>query len=517
MREIELDAAERERPQAGSTRIPYLSAASVVVVAFFGAALLPRATWPLIDPDVWWHIRAGDEVLATGRVPATDSWSLTAAGHPWISQDWMTNVVLALGARAGGIGEMFLSLVFAALAFAGFVVLWRAIAIRERSVGWLSRVGWLSAGLLLAGPTLGVRVQVVDLPLTALVLWILWRYLAERRPRVLVGLPIIAVTWVNMHAGWPLLFLLGGAMVAGEAIDRGLRPARMPSAMSWRELAALVGALVASAAVLAINPSGLEIYRYPVNTLALTTLKAVGEWQPARLDSLFGQLLAGFVIVGVLPAIVFAWRRMLTAELLILVGLTVMAALAVRFLLILGPVGAAIIAVSLGPVISGSRLGNRAAPLLQQFSRPRRDALLAVLLVALLALGSGLALARSLPATQEAEISRAQPVAAVAWIVDSDPGEQVFNRYEWGGYLGLHRPERPIFIDGRADVYGDEVIAEYVQTIGLSIDPQKTFDRYQIDYVLFDPGTPLAGWLDHSSNWKRVYADAVAAVWVRAA
>ena len=53
---------------------------TAAIVAFFAVALLPRATWALIDPDVWWHIRAGDEVLRTGRVPDADTWSLTASG-----------------------------------------------------------------------------------------------------------------------------------------------------------------------------------------------------------------------------------------------------------------------------------------------------------------------------------------------------------------------------------------------------------------------------------------------------
>jgi hypothetical protein len=59
----------------------------LVPLAFFAVALLPRATWALIDPDVWWHIRAGEQVLQAGKVASVDTWSLTAAGQPWTSQD----------------------------------------------------------------------------------------------------------------------------------------------------------------------------------------------------------------------------------------------------------------------------------------------------------------------------------------------------------------------------------------------------------------------------------------------
>ena len=54
---------------AASRRLP---AAAAAIVGFFAAAVLPRATWPLIDGDVWWHIRAGEEVLRIGRAGGHD-------------------------------------------------------------------------------------------------------------------------------------------------------------------------------------------------------------------------------------------------------------------------------------------------------------------------------------------------------------------------------------------------------------------------------------------------------------
>jgi hypothetical protein len=97
----------------------------------------------------------------------------------------------------------------------------------------------------------------------------------------------------------------------------------------------------------------------------------------------------------------------------------------------------------------------------------------------------------------------------------TEPGTRIFNRYEWGGYIGQHRPQQPIFMDGRADVYGDELLQMYVGIIGLHGDPQVTFDRYAIDYAVFPPDTALADWFDASPTWERAYRDATAAVWVR--
>jgi hypothetical protein len=492
-----------------------LAPATVAIVAFFGAALLPRATWPLIDPDVWWHIRAGRDVLETGVVPRVDTWSLIAAGRPWTSQDWLANVLLAFGDRIGTWGHTLLSLLFAAFALMAFAILWKAASLRA-GVGWLSRVAWLSAGLVLAGPTLGVRVQVFDLLFAAAVIWILWRVTANGSGRWTLALIPISLAWVNVHAGWPLLFLLGGAVLVGEGIDRLTRREIVPPPLAWRQLAMLAAGLAAAAATLVLNPNGPDIYGYPLQTLELGALKAaIGEWQPARPDSLFGWLWIGFVVVGVIPTLVFARRRLRMADALILLGLTAMAAMAVRFLLVLGPMGGLIIAVNLGPELAATRVGRARSPIIARLSSRRRSAVLPALVGVLVFVGVGLSFARAAPPSQAAELEVEQPVAAVEWILDEDPGDRVFNRYEWGGYVGLHQPSEPIYIDGRADVYGDDLIEEYVRTIGLTVDPQSTFDRHDIDYVLFPPDTPLAGWLNADAGWQRAYEDATAVVWTR--
>ncbi len=206
-------------PSASHISLP-LSGVAVLGVAFL--AWLPRTAIPLVDGDVWWHLRAGEAVLDSGSVPATDTWSIAGQGMAWTSQDWLSNVTLAAIHRIGEVGPTALSILFSLLVMGAALLLWRGIALRRPEAGWLSRLLWLTVGITVAGPIVGVRIQVVDLPLAAGVMVVCWHFLAFRRPAVLLWLPILAVAWVNLHAGWLLLFLLGGAVLAGEAIDRAL-------------------------------------------------------------------------------------------------------------------------------------------------------------------------------------------------------------------------------------------------------------------------------------------------------
>jgi hypothetical protein len=495
-------------------------AATAAIVGFFVAAVLPRATWPLIDGDVWWHIRAGEEVLRTGRVPNVDTWSIVGAGRPWISQDWLANVILAAGNALGPWGQTLLSLLFGAFTVLAFWILWRAVALRVPRIGWASRLVWLSIGLVLAGPVMGVRVQVLDLLLASGVVWVCWRYLVDPRRRWLLGLPLIGIAWANLHAGWVLLFLLGGAVLVGEAADRLLHRApagREP--LSWGQLRDLALGLVAAGIALSANPNGIALYGYPLYTVGITALnRYVMEWFPASLDNLFGQLLLGFSIVAVLPTLILGRARLRTADGLILVGLTVMAWQAIRFLLIVGPIGAAIASVVLAPTVSETSIGRRVGPVLERLSEARfgrRRAINLLITGMLVAVGLGVAFLRVMPATQSSDIARVLPAGAVSWLDDHESGTRIFNRYEWGGYIGEHRPQQPVFMDGRADVYGDELLRMYVSIIGVEGDPQVLLDHYRIDYAVFPPDTPLAAWFDASARWERVYTDTTAAIWVR--
>jgi hypothetical protein len=496
--------------------LPRASAAGVVLVALWSLAALGAAMLPMTDPDTWWHIRVGREILDSGAVPQTDTWSIAGFGREWISQDWLSNVLMAVLYHAGG--PTAVSLAYGLMTLAALGLVWDAIGVRQPAIGWLARSAWMLFGLVLAAPVVGARVQMIDLLLAACTLNILWRHLAGPRTWHLLALPVIAVAWVNLHAGWPLLFLLGGAVVVGEVLDRlRAHPAGPP--LETGAIARLVLALGAAALALMVNPSGPRIYLYPIETLGIGALSSfIGEWQPARLTAPSGQLLALFVVVGVLPALLQVERRGRWSDALILVGLVYMAVTAIRFLLVAGPLGAAAACVLVSPwVASSSVSGGLKGPMdrLSRVPTGARGTINAILMVALVLAGVMVAWTRIGPDGQERSIGDVLPTEAVEWLDANDAGDRVFNRYEWGGYLGLHRPDRPIFIDGRADVYGDEVIREYIEVISVNVDPAAFFERHGIDHVLHPPDSTLGDWLDGRDDWRRAYEDGVAVVWVR--
>jgi hypothetical protein len=108
------------------------------------------------------------------------------------------------------------------------------------------------------------------------------------------------------------------------------------------------------------------------------------------------------------------------------------------------------------------------------------------------------------------------PVAAVDEVKASPPTGDMFNEFNWGGYL-LFRlwPEKKVFIDGWIDFYGEGLTREYLQTLNAEPGWESILDRHNVQWVIIAPTRPLAIRLDESAAWRLRYEDAVAGVWVR--
>jgi hypothetical protein len=108
----------------------------------------------------------------------------------------------------------------------------------------------------------------------------------------------------------------------------------------------------------------------------------------------------------------------------------------------------------------------------------------------------------------------AVPVSALEHVPASLRAKPVFNDYSFGGWL-IYHGVRP-FMDGRSDMYGDDLLKLYIDVN--SADPQtvsKTFRRYDIQWTILAPDSPLVRLLDSRPDWHRTYTDKWAVVQVR--
>jgi hypothetical protein len=112
--------------------------------------------------------------------------------------------------------------------------------------------------------------------------------------------------------------------------------------------------------------------------------------------------------------------------------------------------------------------------------------------------------------------ARNYPQAAVNFLTQKQLPGPLYNRYGWGGYL-IRRlyPNYRVYIDGRADVYGDAFMVETLNTYDGHSEWRAPLDRLSINTVLISPEVPLASLLRSDTAWQRVYEDTQAVIFTR--
>jgi hypothetical protein len=84
----------------------------------------------------------------------------------------------------------------------------------------------------------------------------------------------------------------------------------------------------------------------------------------------------------------------------------------------------------------------------------------------------------------------------------------MFNHYNYGGFLVYQfYPDQKVFIDGRADMYGDDFIWEYMTINNGGENWKELFDKYRIDYAILDKQAPISQLLLLSGDFTLVHED----------
>ena len=225
------------------------------------------------DPDLWWHLRTGQWIVETGHVPHFDPFSFTRAGHAWVSHEWLSEIVFYELWKRGGAAAL---IVFSALiTTAGFMLLYLRCLPRGGRVHWAAAATVL--GALASAPSWGVRPQTFTFALASLLLWLLEGSEKKDRPRRLLWIPPLFLLWLNLHAG----FALGLALLLAYGV--GLIMETAAGGTPWQQARPIILRvlllLLACLALVPLNPSGTQLYRYPLDTLRSPGMRTfIGEW-----------------------------------------------------------------------------------------------------------------------------------------------------------------------------------------------------------------------------------------------
>jgi hypothetical protein len=443
----------------------------------------------LIDPDTLWQITVGQWIIDHRAVPTVDVYSFTMRGQPWISTQWLAQVLYAKAySLAGWAGPVVLAASAIAVTFA---LLARFVSARLSESATLVCV---AAALALTMPHLLARPHVLALPI--LVAWAGGLIAAaDRRSAPSWWLLPLMTLWANLHGGFVFGLALTGAL-ALDALWNADADARKALFQRW--LAFGLAALAASC----ITPYGWNALLASQKILSLgSALPLIMEWRSADFSSI------GPLEVCLLLAIGLVLHHGVTlpvTRIVLLLGLLHMALAQSRSAEILALIGPLLLATPLSRQMGGADAAASAAS-------PLRGALVAGLAAALVAGTAAWASVHRF----EPHI-RGSPVAAVSELKKLNL-TRVLNDYDFGGFL-IANGVAP-FIDGRTELYGEKFFVDHNAASGL-MEPDNLFrllEQYNIEATLLRTQSAATKLLDHVDGWQRIYSDDLATIHLRKA
>jgi hypothetical protein len=117
----------------------------------------------------------------------------------------------------------------------------------------------------------------------------------------------------------------------------------------------------------------------------------------------------------------------------------------------------------------------------------------------------------------ETQVSALFPAGAVSYLNSHPQRGNIFNQYEWGGFLEWNLPQVQTFIDSRTDIFEYKGVLKDYFAISTFDESQELLNKYRIDYVLYPAHTPLAYFLANSARWECIYQDNQAVIYRRLA
>jgi hypothetical protein len=484
------------------------------------------------DAGIGWHIRTGQQILATHSIPRVDSFSSTMNGQPWFAWEWLYDVQVGWLERVAGLnGVVLFTAVIIATVFA-----WTFRLLLQRGTNVLVALALVLLAVSASMIHFLARPHVLSWLLSLAWFWILDSSesacldgIATRRSqRPLWLLPLLMLLWVNVHGGFLIAFVLLGIYLASPAwvslrsredqIDPLLR--RLRAAKRLRELA-LVSSLAAAATL--ANPYGWKlhahIYQYLSNRFLMNH---IDEFQSPNFHGVAEKCFAALLLIAFV-ALAARGRELRTSEGLVLLFAVYSALYASRNI----PVSSLLLVLVIGPPLShavesvATKSGawlflRRLAARVTAFSTRMANVesslrghvwpIMAIVLTCAIAahggrLGSHLLMNAHFGAKRF-------PVKAVDYLAADPDKTPVLAPDYWGGYLiyRLH-PQILVAVDDRHDFYGEEFLKSYLKLMRAHPGWDGFLDEHQIRRVLVPKGSPLDNLLREKGDWKIPYQD----------
>jgi len=481
-------------------RIRVLQLSGLVVLLTGVGALAFEVKYCVLDADIGWHLKVGDWIIAHGALPHTGILSRTAANRPWVAYSWGYEVLLSRAYDWFGLVGVGLFGTLLTLAIAG-AVFWMLLRLSGRfwlALGLTAVVCWLF--LFIAMP----RPLFFSAALFAVTLTLILEANRTGRIQTLYWLPAIFVVWANLHIQFVYgLFLLGLLVSVSLAQRLANRFGFLPDFLFTPKLFSSHLIILFGVCILAtmVGPNFYHPYQVAYEySKARFPYSFLVEQQPLSFQAArhyITLLLTGAAFYAV------GWQKKLDPyKLAVLIVASLVAYRAMRDIWFICIPAAACIADF--PAQEPER--DQPANWLE------KAAVLAVVAICLAVLSP---LTHFNQRGLDQAIRSQYPVNAVDFLRQNPQPGPLYNNFSWGGFLAWYLPEYPVAIDGRTDLYGDELDQMFFTSEIATQSPGSDPYLNEAGVVLLSSQLPLAKTLTADPRYHIAFRDEIAIVFTR--
>jgi tetratricopeptide (TPR) repeat protein len=494
-----------ESKRTGTLNRRINTALLILVGAVLFLAAFQKQRW---DTDILWALKSGEWIVQNLSVPATDPFSYTFGGRPWIDFTWGFQLITHTLYSFGGWFALFV-MQLAVTSLTLFVVN-RNLKLLVGARPWLSTL-LLYFVLVCSLSRFFIRPHIFAFLFIALYFYLFDLYERKGDRRSLYVLLALQVLWVNIHSSFVLGIFIAGAYAAGAFIDEARRGG-LRADLSER-LKTFIGVSLLLTAASFINPYGWELALFPFVHQGgenADALRHIAEWTRLSFEQLFlyfypfplDIFILKLMTFSILFLMIMTRARLKARDVILFAAALYMASTHVRW-------------VTVFAYFTVGLLASNAAGYLD--SRPRAPRRLGP---AVVALNIVLSLVLVHPYTKDPSRygigikNGVYPEASVAFIKRKGVGGNIYNEYVYGGYLIFN--DINVFIDGRTPtVYS----SYFFWTSRLAERPKRwarLVEEYAIDHALVKTTEGFCATLWKDEQWVPVTFDDVSALFLKA-
>lgn len=480
--------------------VPRIS--DVLFLTVFISIMMMGSQMLSIDSDLGRHLVLGGFILETGKIPTTDILSYTNFGNVRPPYEWLSQVLFSIFYRVMNLdGVIYLTGIVIASSFV-FVYLDATRRSQKPLLSALiiffsaaaSSIHWLPRPHIFSFLFLAVWLERLN-------------RLNDNQEVPIWHFFLIMLSWANIHGGFIFGFLGWLAYMSGWIADVFIRKIRQNDKTGPKLLWIGILSLLASN----ITPNGWGNWLAVLGNSSYYVLQRTIETMPPTLKQ------AGLIPFWLLfffstVALFFYSNKMTGSNIFVLMGFGILGLLMGRNI--------PLFAISSAPILAAALGGNRTHIDRWnhiEFKIQNIDSTLVGMGWPILGAAGMLIYFYSNFAQYRSPINQFDetifPIYAVQWVEENPQLGNMFNEFNWGGYLLLELwPEHKIFIDSQTDFYGEEFVKTYAALLASTPRWEQTLNEFDIEWIIIKPGTPLSTAVLSQPGWTIQYQDSTAVI-----